>query len=233
MGRPRSFDADAALDRALRVFWRKGYEGTSLSDLTQAMGINRPSLYAAFGDKDALFRRALDRYAEGPAAFMRAALKEPKARAVAERMLEGTVNLTTARHNPRGCLLVQGALCGSADAEGVRRELSSRRNAGEKAVCLRLKRAQEEGDLAREVNVADLARYLITVVHGIAVQAASGVGRKQLRRVIQTALQVWPSRTDGEAKFLKGSAAELGSAAATGKTGEEVSSTLSAPTRTE
>jgi AcrR family transcriptional regulator len=184
------------LDQAVLVFWRKGYEGTSLSDLTHAMGINRPSLYAAFGDKEALFRKVLDRYAEGPAAFMYEALKEPTARAVAERLLEGMVNLTTARHNPRGCLLVQGALAGNEDTDDVRRELSSRRKAGEKAVRLRLKRAQEEGDLPRNVHVANLARYLITIVYGIAVQAASGVGREDLREVIRTALQLWPTPTD-------------------------------------
>jgi len=199
MGRPRSFDAGTALDHALLVFWRKGYEGTSLSDLTHAMGINRPSLYAAFGDKETLFRKVLDRYAEGPAAFMGEALQESTARAVAERLLEGMINLTTARHNPRGCLLVQGALAGSEDTDDVRREVSSRRNAGEKAVRLRFKRAQEEGDLPPDVNVADLARYLITLVYGIAVQAASGVGREHLRKVIQTALQVWPIPTQGEA----------------------------------
>src|SRR5713226_3358653 len=88
-GRPRAFDVDRALDRALHVFWQKGYEGASLSDLTKAMGINRPSLYAAFGDKEALFRKALDRYADGPASYVGEALKEPTGRAVAERLLRG------------------------------------------------------------------------------------------------------------------------------------------------
>src|SRR5437763_10008756 len=92
-GRPRAFDLDKALDRALQVFWRKGYEGASLPDLTQAMGINRPSLYAAFGSKEELFRRALDRYAEGPASYVREALNEPTTRAVAERLLGGAVGL--------------------------------------------------------------------------------------------------------------------------------------------
>src|SRR5436190_2124683 len=114
-GRPREFDIDEALDRALAVFWRNGYEGTSLPDLTEAMGINRPSLYAAFGNKEELFRRVLDRYAEGPAACARAALNEPTARAVAERLLRETVDLLTDAHGPRKCLLVQGALaCGEA-----------------------------------------------------------------------------------------------------------------------
>src|SRR6202051_2035496 len=113
MGRPRSFDLDEAADRALHVFWQKGYEGTSLSDLTKAMGINRPSLYAAFGDKEALFRKALDRYLKGPSAYTQEALREPTARAVVERLLLGAADLNTARRNPGGCLMVQGALaCG-------------------------------------------------------------------------------------------------------------------------
>src|SRR5437870_3401565 len=122
MGRPRAFDVDKALERALRVFWRKGYEGTSLSDLTKAMGINRPSLYAAFGNKEALFRKALDRYAEGPAAYTRTALDGPTARAVVERLLRGVVDLLTNPRHPPGCLAVQGALaCGDA-ADSIRRE---------------------------------------------------------------------------------------------------------------
>src|SRR5205823_12481892 len=126
-GRPRAFDPDTALERAMHVFWAKGYEGASLSDLTKAMRINRPSLYAAFGDKEHLFRRALDRYAAGPAAYACEALKEPTARAVVERLLYSTVDAMGDSRNPRGCLLVQGALACGDDASGVRRERSSRR----------------------------------------------------------------------------------------------------------
>src|SRR5882724_10042851 len=129
-GRPREFDVEKALDRALEVFWRKGYEGASLLDLTRAMGINRPSLYAAFSSKEGLFRKALDRYADGPAAYVREALGEPTARAVAERLLRGAIDLLTDRRNPRGCLMVQGALACGAAAESVRGELVSRRAAG-------------------------------------------------------------------------------------------------------
>src|ERR1700748_2066839 len=112
-GRPRAFDPDVALERAMHVFWAKGYEGASLSDLTRAMRINRPSLYAAFGDKESLFRKVIDRYVEGPASFVRRALKEPTARAVAERLLGGAVEMLADPRHPRGCLMVQGALaCG-------------------------------------------------------------------------------------------------------------------------
>jgi AcrR family transcriptional regulator len=192
LGRPRSFETGKALDAAMKVFWCKGYEGASLSDLTKAMGINRPSLYAAFGDKESLFRKVLDRYDKGPAAYVREALNQPTARAVVERLMEGAAELGTASSNPRGCLFVQSALACGDKAEGIRNDLILRRDAGEKAVRLRLKRAQAEGDLAHDANPADLARYVVTVVQGIAVQAASGAARPELRRVIQTALRSWP-----------------------------------------
>src|ERR1700682_1128898 len=192
LGRPPSFAADNALERALQLFWQKGYEGTSLSDLTKAMGINRPSLYAAFGDKESLFHKVLDRYDKGPAAYVREALNQPTARAVVERLMEGAADLATASSNPRGCLFVQSALACGDKAEGIRNDLILRRDAGEKAVRLRLKRAQAEGDLAHDANPADLARYVVTVIQGIVVQAASVAALPELRRVIQTALRSWP-----------------------------------------
>jgi AcrR family transcriptional regulator len=191
-GRPREFDTEKALDRALAVFWRKGYEGASLPELTRAMGINRPSLYAAFGDKEELFRRALDRYDEGPAGYVREALNEPTARAVAERLLRGTVDLLTDPRSPRGCLFVQGALaCGKA-AEPVRQELVARRLAGEAALRRRFQRARAEGDLPAGTDPADLARYLAALIYGMAVQAAGGAKRADLRRVAEIALRAWP-----------------------------------------
>jgi AcrR family transcriptional regulator len=193
IGRPRAFDLDAALDRALQVFWRKGYEGTSLSDLTTAMGINRPSLYAAFGNKANLFRKALDRYAEGPAAYTYKALDEPTARAVVERLLCGVVDLLADPCTPQGCLAVQGALaCGDA-ADAIRRELIARRAAGEEALRQRLERATSDGDLPADADAADLARYITTVSQGMAVQAAGGASREELRRVVEMALRAWPA----------------------------------------
>jgi AcrR family transcriptional regulator len=193
-GRPRSFNTVKALDAAMKVFWRKGYEGGSLSDLTKAMGINRPSLYAAFGDKENLFRKVLDRYAEGPAAYVDEALKLPTARAVVERLMEGTAEVTTRPGTPPGCLFVQGALaCGDA-AECLRNDLIRRRDAGEKALRERLKRAQAEGDLPPDASPSELASYVATIIRGIAVQAAGGATRKQLRGVIRIALLAWPNK---------------------------------------
>jgi AcrR family transcriptional regulator len=192
IGRPRAFDVDEALDRALEVFWRKGYEGTSLPDLTEAMGINRPSLYAAFGNKEALFRKAIDRYADGPAAYFREALEAPTARAVVERLLRGAVDLLTDPRHPPGCLVVQGALsCGDA-AEPIRQELVSRRKAGEEAIRQRFERAISDGDLPADANAADLARFIATVNVGMAVQAAGGASRDELQRVARIALRSWP-----------------------------------------
>jgi AcrR family transcriptional regulator len=192
-GRPRTFDVGEALDRALQVFWDKGYEGASLTDLTRAMGISRPSLYAAFGDKQSLFRKVLDRYAEGPAAYVSEALKEPTARAVVARLLNGAVCTSTAPRQPQGCLTVHGALVSGKDADAIREELSLRRAAGEAAIRKRLQRARREGDLPSDADPADLARYITTVMHGMAVQAAGGASRAQLQRVAQTALRAFPA----------------------------------------
>src|SRR5205823_6954619 len=119
----------------------KGYEGTSLEELTRAMRINRPSLYAAFGNKEALFRKALDRYAQGPAAYVREALEEPTARGVVQRLFRGTIELLTDRRHPRGCLIVQGALSCGEEAECVRKELAGRRITVEGAIRRRFQRA--------------------------------------------------------------------------------------------
>jgi AcrR family transcriptional regulator len=191
-GRPREFDAGKALDRALEVFWRKGYEGTSIFDLTDAMRLNRPSIYAAFGNKEELFRKVLDRYVEGPASSVHKALGAPTARQAVEQVLRAAASVPADGRRPRGCLLVQGALaCGDA-AESVRRELASRRADGQAELRKRLDRAKAEGDLPRSSDPAALARYVVTVAHGMAVEAASGASRQQLLQVVKTAMRAWP-----------------------------------------
>jgi AcrR family transcriptional regulator len=192
IGRPRAFDAEVALDHALEVFWQKGYEGTSLSDLTEAMGINRPSLYAAFGNKEELFRKVLDRYAEGPTGYMARALQAPSAREVARRFLRGVIDQLTDKRTPRGCLLVQSALVCADAAESVRAELAARRAEGERALRRRFERAKKEDDLPADASPADLASYLITVVHGMAVRGASDASRARLLRVMEMAMKSWP-----------------------------------------
>ncbi len=163
-----------------------------MSDLTAAMQIKRPSLYAAFGGKEALFRKVLDHYAEGPSLYLREALAQPTARQAVEQILRGAAGMCCAAQGPRGCLLVQGALACSDEANPIRQELIARRLANESALRKRLHRAKAEGDLPASANSRDLARFITTVSEGIAVQAASGASRSELLRVVRTAMQAWP-----------------------------------------
>ncbi len=191
-GRPREFDADKALDAAMRVFWQKGYEGASLSDLTDAMKINRPSLYATFGGKEALFRRTLERYAQGPAAYVQDALAVPTARKSVELWLLGAVDLLTDPKNPALCLITQGALTGGEESERVRREVAAYRQNDEAKMRARLERAAAEGDLLPGADAAGLARYFATVIRGLGISALGGASREELRDVARLALQIWP-----------------------------------------
>jgi len=191
IGRPRAFDAGQALDRALEVFWRKGYEGATLCDLTAAMGINPPSLYAAFGNKEGLFRKALDRYWDLRTAFFDEALAAPAARQVAERLLYGTAKFLSDPCHPKGCLTVHGALVSGEEAGCIRQELEKRRASNQAAIRERLKRAKREGDLPADSDPAALARFLATVIEGMAVEAAGGASRKELDRVAGTALRAF------------------------------------------
>lgn len=191
-GRPREFDTDEALDRALLVFWSKGYEGASLPELTEAMGISRPSMYAAFGNKEELFRKALNRYSERKCGYIREALAAEKARDVFEKLLRSAADMLTDPKNPGGCLMVHGALKGAESCECIRAELAERRAAGEAAVRQRFEQAKAQGDLPAGASPTDLARYVSTVMHGMAVEAAGGASRRELRRVAETALKAWP-----------------------------------------
>ena len=192
MGRPREFDVDKALDLALQVFWRKGYEGASMADLTETMGITKPSLYSAFGNKEELFRKALDRYVDGPGGYFQAALAKPTVRAVVEHLLFESADAVTDPNHPPGCLAVQGALsCGDA-AESIKQELMSRRAKGEQDLRQRFERAIAEGDLPQGSDAADLAAYLSAILQGMAVQAAGGTTREQLRKIAEMALRSWP-----------------------------------------
>ena len=193
IGRPRAFDMDQALDRALDVFWRKGYEGASICDLTAAMDINPPSLYAAFGNKEGLFRKAVDRYTARHAGFLQEALALTKAKDCIKALLRRTANSLTDESTPPGCLLVQGIAGAGEHAKCISDELCARRAANEKAIRERLKRAKTEGDLPKDADPSALARFIATVTQGMAVQAAAGASRAELRRVAETALRAFPT----------------------------------------
>jgi AcrR family transcriptional regulator len=196
MGRPREFDTDATLEKAMRLFWRKSYEGTSVADLTQTLGISKPSLYAAFGDKQSLFRAALERYAAGPAGYVAAALGQPTAREVAEHILRGAADLQTSSRNPGGCLTVNGAIASGDESEPVRQALNAHRTAGVALLRRRFEQAKAQHDLPKDGDPAALARFIAAIIFGMAVLASGGASRKELEQVISTAMKAWPATAD-------------------------------------
>jgi len=192
VGRPRGFDTEEALQRAMAVFWEHGYDGVSLTDLTRAMGITKTSMYAAFGNKEDLFRKALERYAEGAASYSSRAPEEPTARKVAEAYLLGSVNASTQPGCPAGCLGVQGFLAIGHLGQSARDALNAWREENRSRLRSRFERAVDEGDLPPDAVPDVLARYLMTMANGIAVQAACGAGRDELHEVADAALRNWP-----------------------------------------
>ena len=192
-GRPREFCVDEALAQALRVFWEKGYDGTSLNDLTEAMGITRPSLYAAFGNKDSLFRKALDLYEREKLTYIGKALEQPTAHGVAETMLRGAIDNVTSCDEPHGCLGVITSVACGPESQSVREDVVKRGEAGKRAITERFIRAKDEGDLPAHVDPEGLMRVLVAMLQGISVQANQGATREELDRLVESGLALWPS----------------------------------------
>jgi len=201
-GRPREFCTDAALAAALRVFWSKGYEGASMAELTEAMGITKPSLYAAFGNKESLFRKALDLYENEKLDYMRQALDAPTAREVAARLLRGALANQTGQNSPKGCLGVISSMACGAEAESIRQEVIARRVSSQRAVLDRFERAKTEGDLPADTDVQGLASYLMVILQGMAVQAGAGASCAELERLIDTSLAMWPAPEAAHARSV-------------------------------
>jgi AcrR family transcriptional regulator len=175
------------------VFWRNGYEGSSIADLTDAMGINPPSLYAAFGNKAKLFRRALDRYVQQRTNFWNEAREKPTARGVVEHLLRASADFLTEECNPRGCMLVRNALQCSAAEESMERELAARRSVGELMLRERFEAAKQSGELSADFATEDFVRYMMTVLEGMSVRAAVGASREDLYKVGDMAMRAWPA----------------------------------------
>jgi AcrR family transcriptional regulator len=192
IGRPREFDAQKALDQALMLFWSKGYEGTSLMDLAEAIGVNKPSLYSAFGSKEELFLKALERYRALLGSYASPALTLPSVRSGIETFLRALASFQSAPESPRGCLFVQGALAGSEDSTRVSQILCEIREGGVELIRLSLERALAQGELPPDTDIGALARYFGTVSNGISVQAATGVPTEALHKTISIAMRGWP-----------------------------------------
>lgn len=192
-GRPREFCTDTALAAALRVFWSKGYEGASLADLTEAMGITKPSLYAAFGNKEALFHKALDLYEREKLEYTREALVQPTARAVAEFYMRGALDAQMNSCEPKGCLGVISSVACGAEAESIKADVIARRESSQAMLVERFEQARSDGDLPAHVDPVGLTSYLIALLQGMAVQAGSGATRPELEQLIETSMAMWPS----------------------------------------
>ena len=188
-GRPRGFDEEQAIDSAMRVFWEKSYEGATMADLTEATGLNRSSIHAAFGSKEGLFLKVVERYWEGPLSHIPKALAEPALPGVVEALIRGAVNFLSTRGNPKGCLSIQGALVCGTNGERVMQIMAERRNSTVSMIKKRIQQAQREGELRGEVNAADYARYIAAVMAGLVVQSLNGANRAELTRLADIALQ--------------------------------------------
>lgn len=190
-GRPPAFNRDEALEKAMQVFWEHGYEGTSMAELMEAMDMNKPSIYAAFGNKEELFRKALQKYLSGPSAFVKDAVFEPTARQVVKVLLTKAVELLTAQNTPRGCMIVQGALSCGPESKQIQQELISYRSNFEESLKERFELAKANSDLPKDANTATLAKYVAIIHQGISVQATSGATRDDLMAVIDVVMKNW------------------------------------------
>ncbi len=192
MGRPRIFDTEQALATAEELFWRKGYDGASLSDLTSAMGIVAPSFYFAFKSKQALFERVLERYRAERMGYVDAAMSQPTARAAAEGLLYAMANSLTDPACPPGCLAINNAMPAAGIDDPVRIKVTEVRLDLQRTLESRLVQAQEDGDLGRDVDPVVLARTILTFAWGMAIEAQSGATRAQLHATADMALKGWP-----------------------------------------
>ena len=192
-GRPREFDMDVALAAALRVFWTKGYDGASLSDLTEAMEITRPSLYAAFGNKEALFKQALDLYENEKLAYVDGALAAPTAKGVARKLLEGAIDTVTGG-DCRGCMGVIASVACQSVEETIRTDITKRGESSHRALVVRMEQAIADGDFETQTDAEAITRYLKAVLQGMSVQAQAGANAEELQQIAETTLSAWPSR---------------------------------------
>ena len=192
-GRPRSFDREVALGAAMEVFWKKGYEATSIHDLTEAMGINPPSLYAAFGDKEQLYLAAVEHYQAWRREKVGSILEEePTARGAIERLLTEYATELTRPCHPAGCMLAMSAACSSASAD-AQEALAERRSMARRRLKERIDRGLREGDVPAGTDAGALADFYTTIVVGMAMRAKDGATRRTLLDAIGMAMRAWPA----------------------------------------
>jgi AcrR family transcriptional regulator len=193
MARPRVFDIEKAVESATFLFWKYGYEQTSVANLTEKMGITPPSFYFAFESKDGLFRKVIEHYATTYLGFMEEAFLQPTARGVAETMLYGCADLYSNPSNPRGCLIMNCSLPSSESTVSVRQELATQRKARRAKLRKRFQEAKASGDLPPDSEPEELARFVMAIRWGLAVEAQSGANKRDLYSIVARAMQTWPA----------------------------------------
>ena len=191
-GRPRSFDRDQALQQAMEVFWRKGFEATSVADLTEAMGINPPSLYAAFGDKEKLFLEAVDRYQARRGESCQYCA-EATARAAVEKLLLYMADELCCSDHPRGCLLQMAEATAGDSSAKLKAALQAKRMASRSMLKARIDRGIREGDVPEGTDAAALTDFYVTIIAGMSMRARDGASRKSLLATVANAMRLWPT----------------------------------------
>jgi len=203
-GRPLSFDREVALEKAMHVFWERGYEAASIADLTAAMGITPPSLYTAFGDKERLFLATVECYVQGSGSFWaRALLEEPTARGAIERLLHEAAAELTQECHPLGCLMVMATTNCSVAAEHVQSALARQRAEGVANMQARIQRGIDEGELPADADAAALANFFSTVYQGMSMQAKDGASRESLLASVEMAMRSWPATPPARKRAAK------------------------------
>jgi AcrR family transcriptional regulator len=191
-GRPRSFDRETALARAMTVFWDRGYQATSMSDLTEAMGINSPSLYAAFGSKEALYREAIAHFSETESdAILSPLTQAPTARAAVEGFLRASAETFTRPGRPPGCMIVLSAVNAVGVSDETSRLLREMRAESIEAIAARLRGAVLAGELPGCIDARAIAGYYVTVQQGMSIQARDGASRAMLDAIARAAMAAW------------------------------------------
>jgi AcrR family transcriptional regulator len=194
-GRPRSFDREAALAAAMEVFWEKGFEAASISELCSAMGLNPPSLYSAFGDKEKLFLEAVERYSSRNNESCPYG-EEPTARGAVEKMLAYAAHeFTESREHPRGCLMMMASTTAANSSEAMRKLIAGKRNAARDNLRARIKHGIEEGDVPADADATALADFYFTILTGMALQAREGASRRSLLGTVEQAMSLFPRVT--------------------------------------
>lgn len=192
-GRPRNFDKDQALRIALDLFRKKGFDNTSLDDLTAALNVNKPSLYAAFGNKEQLFSEVLNAYTSGPTAYFHAVFDEPTTQSLVRMLLVKSIELLFYNESPSGCLVVMSTASEALQKVGIQQKLVAGLQQHQQKLIARFEQAEADGELKPTVDSQRLALYVVTLHKGLSLQAINGSSKEDMLQLVEQVIDLWPS----------------------------------------